>query len=86
MFQVDAYLNTGNTHHDLNIGLLDNWERQPAFWPRLSAVALALLGVPASSTSSERGFSLAGRTLEDRRSQLSGDTVDGLLFLHGLNK
>ena len=33
-----------------------------------------------SSTSSERSFSLAGRTLDDRRSQLSGDTVGGLLF------
>jgi len=31
-----------------------------------------------------RSFSLAGRTLEERRSQLSGPSVDGLLFLHGL--
>jgi len=40
--------------------------------------------VPASSTSSERAFSLAGRTLKDKRSQLSEDSVDGLMFLHGL--
>jgi hAT family C-terminal dimerisation region len=66
------------------INLLEYWESQSASWPRLSVLALGLLGVPASSTSSERTFSLAGRTLEDRRSQLSGDTVDGLLFLHGL--
>ena len=46
-------------------------------------MALSLFGVPASSTSSEWSFSLAGRTLDDRRSQLSGDTVDGLLFLRG---
>jgi len=29
-------------------------------------------------------FSVAGRTLDDRRNQLKPDTVDGLLFLHGL--
>ena len=29
-------------------------------------------------------FSIAGRTVEDRRCQLKSDTVDGLLFLCGL--
>ena len=66
--------------------LLDYWKGRENSWPRLSVVAQGLLGVPAASTSSERTFSLAGRTLEDRRSQLSGDSVDGLLFLHGLTK
>jgi len=33
---------------------------------------------------SERSFSLAGRTLEDGRNMLSAESVDGLLFLHGL--
>ena len=37
------------------------------------------------STSSQRAFSTAGRTVDERRTQLmSGDSVDGLLFLHGL--
>ena len=54
-------------------------------WPSLSQVARALIGIPATSTSSERAFSLAGRTLEERRTQLSPHSVDGLLFLHGLN-
>ena len=52
--------------------------------PRLATEARVLLGVPATSTSSERSFSLAGRTLEERRSTLSPTSVDGLLFLHGL--
>jgi len=39
-------------------------------------VAQHLLAVPAASTSSERMFSLAGLTLSDRRSNLSGDSVD----------
>ena len=42
-------------------------------------------GIPATRTSSERSFSLAGRTLEERRSQLDPDTVDDLMFIHGLH-
>ena len=60
------------------------WRQKTATLPKLSGVARALLGVPATSTSSERSFSLAGRTLEERRTMLSSDSVDGLLFLHGL--
>ena len=35
-----------------------------------------------TSTPSERSFSLAGGTLKERRTQLSADSVDSLLFLH----
>jgi len=47
-------------------------------WRKLVKVARGLLSVPASSTSSERSFSLAGNTLADRRSRLSPELVDGL--------
>ena len=40
--------------------------------------------LPATETSSERVFSPAGRTVEERRTQLSADAVDDLLFVHGL--
>jgi len=49
-----------------------------------SDVAKHLLAVPAASTSPERLFSMAGLTLSDRRANLSGDSVDGLLFIHGM--
>jgi len=45
----------------------------------LAEVARHLL----ASTSSERSFSMTGRTIEDRTTQLSSDSVDGLMFLHG---
>jgi len=64
--------------------LISYWQNKAAKWPHLSHVAQHLLAVPAASTSSERLFSLAGLTLSDRRSNLSGDSVDGLLFIHGL--
>lgn len=79
--EVDDYL--GNTEVDSD--LLQVWKRKCTTWPRLSQVAKCYLALPATSTSSERSFSLAGRTLEDRRSQLDTDVVDDLLFLHGLH-
>ena len=59
-------------------------EWETTTWHDLSQVARGLLAVPATSTSSERSFSLAGRTLEERRTQLAGDDIDALLVLHGL--
>jgi hypothetical protein len=85
LLQVEAYHSSIYTSEpDFNI--LQYWQSRSEMWPRLSEVAQGLLGVPASSTSSERTFSLAGLTLEDRRSQLSEESVDGLLFLHGLRE
>ena len=50
--------------------------------PLLSRVAIGVLSIPASSSSSERAFSTAGRVLEKRRNQLSSKSVDALLFMH----
>jgi len=58
--------------------------KQKATWPKLAEVARHLLAGTAASTLSERSFSIAGRTIEDRRTQLSVEFVDGLMFLHGL--
>ena len=66
------------------INILIYWKVKENTWPNLAAVARGLLGVPATSTPSERSFSVAGRTIEDRRTMLSAESIDGLLFLHGL--
>jgi len=52
--------------------------------PKLVKVAKQVLCIPATSTTSKHSFSVAGRTLEEHRTQLSSESVDGLLFLHGL--
>ena len=62
------------------------WQEKAVKWPTLSSVARNVLSIPAASTSSERSFSVAGRTEEDRRCQLKRDTVDGLLFLNSIMK
>jgi len=62
------------------------WRDKSAVWPKLSAAMRCILAIPATETSSERVFSLAGRTVEERRTQLSADAVDDLLLVHGLKK
>ena len=80
--EVDSYLVSRETGDDV----LDFWKCKAAQWPCLARVAKSLLAIPATETSSERVFSMAGRTLEDRRSRLNPDTVDDLMFVHGLSK
>ena len=87
--EVNEYLNENENEtelaaSDLKFDLKQYWKRKSTKWPRLCLVARNIFSVPASSTSSEKVFSLAGRTLEDRRCQLLPETVDGLLFLHSL--
>ena len=79
--EVDAYLNNTESADDI----LSFWKTKTDVWPKLSQCAKWILAIPATSTSSERSFSVAGRTLDDRRSQLNPDNVDGLLYLHGLS-
>ncbi|KAJ8351797.1 hypothetical protein SKAU_G00232730 [Synaphobranchus kaupii] len=56
------------------------------FWQEMSGglvpVARKLLAIPATSTPSERRFSVAGRLIEERRTTLNPENVDTLLFLH----
>ena len=63
-------------------GLLDWWQKNQNTYPKLAHLARQIFCVPASSSSSERVFSAAGRIIEERRTRLKPDTVDSLLFLH----
>jgi len=78
--ELDTYMASSDTSDKI----LDFWRQKAAVWPKLSSVARTILAIPATETSSERVFSMAGRTVEDRRTQLSADAVDNLLFVHGL--
>ena len=59
------------------------WQRDHAtHFPSLSILARKYLCIPATSASSERSFSTAGRIVEKRRTSLSAEIVDSLLVLH----
>lgn len=58
------------------------WLNHKDDYPRLSKVAQAYLAIPASSVSSERLFSAAGRVVTKNRSRLTSRNVNAILFLN----
>ena len=59
-----------------------NWHQ----FPKLATLARQVFAIPASSAASERSFSAAGCTVTERRTALSPDTVDSILFVHSNKK
>jgi hypothetical protein len=57
------------------------WKNNTNKYCKLAKIAKIVLSVPATQFESERNFSISGRTLEDRRSCLSPENVDKLLFI-----
>ncbi|KAI8750734.1 hypothetical protein BgiMline_019877, partial [Biomphalaria glabrata] len=49
--------------------------------PKMAFIAKKLLAIPATSTASERVFSVCGVTMSDRRSRLNPETLQMLTFL-----
>ena len=58
------------------------WRENDKRFPQLSKVARCLLNIPATSTPSERVFSVAGLTVNKLRSSLKPKNVDSLVFLN----
>ena len=84
--EVELYLNLKQPNGSNDRDLLSWWKAQEATLPCLSRLARSVLSVPASSSSRERAFSVAGRTLEKRRNQLKPATVDAMIFLNSYGK
>ena len=55
------------------------WKSQSENFPRLAIVGKYILGIPASSATSERFFSAAGRTVTSDRCSLSEETAEDLV-------
>ncbi|CAM4851169.1 unnamed protein product [Rotaria magnacalcarata] len=51
-------------------------------YPALSKIAARIFSVPASSAAVEREFSLAGNIITQKRSKLSPDVVNDMVFNH----
>ncbi|KAF0297603.1 putative AC transposase [Amphibalanus amphitrite] len=81
--ELDSYLLApGSEGQDI----LSYWRGKENELPLLAKVARSILAIPASNTSSERSFSVAGRVIEERRTRLAPDSVDALLFLNSQAK
>ena len=58
------------------------WAQSEDRFPRLAKLGKRYLAVPATSTPSERIFSLAGNAITQQRVSLHPAHVDALVFLH----
>ncbi|CAM4554540.1 unnamed protein product [Leuciscus chuanchicus] len=79
--EVEKYSTQNHAMQD-DRDVLGWWRDQQLNYPKLSVLARGIRAIPASSSSSERNFSAAGRTIEQRRTALKPSTVDAILFLH----
>lgn len=62
--------------------LLAWWRDHQGQFPKLAQVARNTLCVQASSAPSERNFSVAGNVITKRRTALSSENVNAILFLN----
>jgi hypothetical protein len=66
--------------------ILSFWKTMADSLPNLAKVASQILTVPGTSASVERSFSVSGQIISERRSSISPDVVDDILFLRSVNK
>ena len=55
------------------------WRNKTEVYPSLLLVVRSILSIPATSKSSEQLFTIAGRTLDDQRTQLHPKCVDAFI-------
>ena len=67
---------------DKDLDVLQWWKDHKYEYPKLALLCAYYLAIPASSASSEREFSAAGQTINERRTNLSPETIDNILVLH----
>jgi len=78
--EVDAYFHEKVCLRKTNI--LEWWKINEPRFPNLSQLAKAVIGIPATSTPSERLFSVAGNVVSKKRTCLNPENVDIILFLN----
>uniref|UniRef100_A0A674NDC5 BED-type domain-containing protein n=1 Tax=Takifugu rubripes TaxID=31033 RepID=A0A674NDC5_TAKRU len=78
--EVNLYISQKHAMAD-DRDLLGWWRINSSIYPKLAKLARSVLCIPASSSSSERVFSAAGRTIDQRRTSLKPGTVD-LAYLY----
>jgi hypothetical protein len=80
--KIEKYMHISACHVDLS-DLLAWWKNHEEF-SCSSRVSGNVFSVPATSASSERTFSVFGLVVQERRTNLSSESVDSILFLHNM--
>lgn len=78
--EIDSYLRAPVINKDSDP--VKWWRENKQLYPNLSSLARIYLSAPGTSVYSERVFSEAGNVYTDKRSRLSPDHAELLIFLH----
>jgi hypothetical protein len=81
--EVDLYIKS-KVPKNKDLDILQWWKDHKHEFPKLAILCAYYLAIPASSASSEREFSAAGQTINERRTNLNPETVDSILILHSI--
>ena len=73
--EVTRYFETVESLAD-SVDLLEYWESQSHEYPLISAVAVDILAIPATSAPVERVFSSAGESTAGKRNRLSDKNLE----------
>ena len=76
--EVERYLELPAV--DMKVDVLKWWAENEINFPALSVMARQYLGVPATSASAERLFSLAGRAFDDMRQNMKEEMLEMLMW------
>jgi len=71
---------------DRSEDILQWWKRNSCQYPNLSCMARIYLAIPATSTASERVFSIAGNLISEKRTRLSSDSIQAGMTLRSWQK
>jgi hypothetical protein len=82
--QLDDYMLEPNEPEDSNS--FNWWSANRVRFPDIATVARSYLAIPATSVTSERIFSKCGLTVSDRRSPLSPQHTEQIVFFSKLAK
>ena len=90
MYKRKVFNDTVASHCNNNneFGVIQFWSSSEikTQFPRLSRLALGILSIPASSSPSERAFSVAGNIATKKQNQLSSSSVDALVVLNSYSR
>lgn len=84
--ELDEYKNIAVKVEELNLPILDWWKAHAGQFPALSKLARNVLCIMASSSPSERNFSIAGIVVSARRSCLKPSSINNILFLNSAKR
>lgn len=77
--EIDTYVNAA--HGPVN-NVLEWWDTHKQLYPRLYSYFMTFAAVPVSSASAERIFSNAHCLITEKRTRLTPQNIDMLVFLH----